>query len=112
MNNRNLAATQPVEDVLVVEPDKQSNQPISQQDELLNTDLGADITLASPIKNLLSEDLQSSTPTALGIPPDHRKPPKTNRELLSHVAWLSEELLRAAQEKVGLAQAANDSVRR
>jgi hypothetical protein len=105
-----VAATQPVEDVLVLEGDKQSNPPISKQ-ELLNTDLGADTILASPMKDLRSEDLQSSTPIPLGIYPGRRKPPKTNRELLSHVAWLSEELLRAAQEKVCLAQAANDSVR-
>lgn len=56
-------------------------------------------------------NLQSSMLAPLGIPPSPRKPPKANRELLSHVAWLSEELVRAAQEKVCLAQAANDSVR-
>jgi len=103
--------TQPAKDVLVIRPGRQFNQSISQQDELPNTDLGADSTLVSPMKGLRSVDTQSLTPP-LGIPPGHRKPPKTNRELLSYVAWLSEELLRAAQEKVCLAQAANDSVRR
>ena len=98
----NVVATQPVED------DKRSDQ----QHELLNADLGADITLASPMKSSRPEVLHSSTLTPLRIFPSRRKPPKTNRELLSHVAWLSEELLRAAQEKVCLAQAANDSVRR
>ena len=97
-----FAATQSIEE------DKRSNQPIDQQDELLNIDL--DI-LASPVKGSRTEDPQSSTLALLGISPSHRKLPKTNREILSHVAWLSEELLRAAQEKVCLAQAANDSVR-
>jgi hypothetical protein len=31
--------------------------------------------------------------------------------MLSHIAWLSEEILRASEEKVNLAQAAYDSVR-
>lgn len=107
----NVAATQPVEGVPAVEADRQFIQPTSQQDELPSTDLVADIILALPIKSLRSEsDSQSSTPTPLGIPAARQKPPKTNREVLSHVAWLSEELLRAAQEKVCLAQTANDSV--
>jgi hypothetical protein len=91
----NVTVSQPVEE------NKRSNQ----HGELLNTDLGADITLASSSR---SEGLHSST---LAISPSCRKPPNTNRELLTHVAWLLEELLRAAQEKVCLAQAANDSVR-
>jgi len=98
----NIAATQPVD------KDKLSNQ---QQEEPLKTDIGANITLASPMKGSRLGDLQSSL-ARLGISPSPRKPPKANRELLSHVAWLSEELVRAAQEKVCLAQAANDSVER
>ena len=98
----NVAATQPVEE------DKQSDQ----QHELLNADLGTDITLVSQRKHSRPETLQSSTLIPLGISSSRRKSVKTNRELLSHVAWLSEELIRAAQEKVCLAQAANDSVRR
>lgn len=95
----NVAAFQPVEE----------NKRFNQHGELLNTDLGADITLASPMIVSRSEGLHSSTPA---IPPSCRKLPNSNRELLSHIAWLLEELLRAAQEKVCLAQAANDSVRR
>lgn len=38
------------------------------------------------------------------------KPPASSRELLSHIAWLSEEYLRTSREKVNLAQAAHDSV--
>ena len=95
----NVSSFQPVEE------NKRSNQ----HGKLLNTDFGADITLASPMISSLSEGLHSST---LPISPSCRKLPNTNRELLSYVAWLLEELLRAAQEKVCLAQAANDSVRR
>jgi hypothetical protein len=92
----NITVFQPVEE------NKRSNQ----HGELLNTALGAG-TLASPMLSSHSEGLHSST---LAISPSCRSPPNTNRELLSHVAWLLEELLRAAQEKVCLAQTANDSV--
>jgi hypothetical protein len=50
------------------------------------------------------------TPTPMSIPPERLKPPLTTREMLSHMAWLSEEILRASEEKVNLAQAAYDSV--
>ena len=36
--------------------------------------------------------------------------PNTTRELLRHLGWLIEEVVRGSQEKVGLAQAAYDSV--
>jgi hypothetical protein len=36
---------------------------------------------------------------------------KTSQALLSHIAWLSEEVVRASQEKVNVAQSAYDSVR-
>ena len=35
----------------------------------------------------------------------------TTRELLRHLGWLMEEVVRGSQEKVGLAQAVYDSVR-
>ena len=50
------------------------------------------------------------TPTPMSIPPNHTIMPQTTREMLSHIAWLSEEILRASDEKVNLAQAAYDSV--
>jgi hypothetical protein len=50
------------------------------------------------------------TSTPMSIPPERLKPPLTTREMLNHMAWLSEEILRASEEKVNLAQAANDSV--
>jgi hypothetical protein len=37
--------------------------------------------------------------------------PGTTRELLRHLGWLMEEVVRGSQEKVGLAQAVYDSVR-
>jgi len=43
-------------------------------------------------------------------PPDRRKSPETSREMLSHIALLLEEILRASEEKVNLAQASYDSV--
>jgi hypothetical protein len=36
--------------------------------------------------------------------------PSTSREMLSHVAWLSEEYLRTSREKVNIAQTVHDSV--
>lgn len=51
----------------------------------------------------------SSAP--MPVPIERTRKPKTSREYLSHIAWLSEEVLRASQEKVNLAQATYDSVR-
>lgn len=66
-----------------------------------------------PLKRLHLHNFASPrTPTPMGIPPERSKTPETTREMLSHIAWLSEELLRASQEKVNLAQAAHDSVGR
>ncbi|KAF7778924.1 hypothetical protein Agabi119p4_3269 [Agaricus bisporus var. burnettii] len=38
--------------------------------------------------------------------------PSTSREMLSHVAWLTEEYLRTSREKVNIAQTVHDSVDR
>jgi len=66
-----------------------------------------------PIKTSQIASLTTTrTPTPLSIPPDRVKQPQTTREILSHIAWLSEEVLRASEEKVNLAQAAYDSVDR
>ncbi|KAF9070356.1 hypothetical protein BDP27DRAFT_1323898 [Rhodocollybia butyracea] len=48
----------------------------------------------------------------LALPVERIKPPQTGKEMLSHVAWLAEELMSAAQEKVNLAQAAHDYISR
>ncbi|KII88868.1 hypothetical protein PLICRDRAFT_175126 [Plicaturopsis crispa FD-325 SS-3] len=59
-----------------------------------------------------TQTVGGSTSKSSSIPPGQTKPPKTTRELLSHIAWLSEEVLRASEEKVNLAQAACDSIDR
>ncbi|TFK42825.1 hypothetical protein BDQ12DRAFT_676851 [Crucibulum laeve] len=67
----------------------------------------------TPFRRLQMESRASPrTPTPMDIPPERTKTPETSREMLSHIAWLSEELLRASQEKVNLAQTAHDSVDR
>jgi hypothetical protein len=68
-------------------------------------------TPLTPFKRTLS-NVTPRTPTPTSIPPERLNPPQTSREMLSHMAWLSEEILRASQEKVNLAQAAYDSVSR
>jgi hypothetical protein len=66
----------------------------------------------APTKTPLVASLATTrTPTPMSIPPNRMKPPQTTREMLSHIAWLSEEIQRASEEKVNLAQAAYDSVR-
>lgn len=52
------------------------------------------------------------TPQSLPILPKHSDPPQTTRKMLSHVAWLSEEIMRTSEEKINLAQAACDTVNR
>jgi hypothetical protein len=73
-------------------------------------DHGTPISQTKIISRLASLAV-TRTPTPMSIPPDRMKLPQTTREMLSHIAWLSEEVLRASQEKVNLAQAACDSVR-
>ena len=48
--------------------------------------------------------------TPMSLPPNRVKRPQSTREMLTHTAWLSEEIQRASDEKVNLAQAAYDSV--
>ncbi|KAF7971640.1 hypothetical protein HWV62_20676 [Athelia sp. TMB] len=50
--------------------------------------------------------------TPMPLPPNRVKRPQSTREMLTHTAWLSEEIQRASDEKVNLAQAAYDSVDR
>ncbi|KIJ99574.1 hypothetical protein K443DRAFT_132998 [Laccaria amethystina LaAM-08-1] len=69
--------------------------------------------VAAPLRqDVFDSCISSETPTPMGLPPERRKIPQTTREMLSHIAWLSEELLRGCQEKVNLAQAAHDSIDR
>jgi len=75
----------------------------------------AAVPSTSPKGASCENDVNASLKVLNGIPrgsksPESRKPPETSRELLSHVAWMSDELLRASQEKVNLAQANHDMV--
>lgn len=47
---------------------------------------------------------------SLGVSPERARTLQTTRQMLSHVGHLTEELLRASDEKVNLAQAAYESV--
>lgn len=58
----------------------------------------------------LPERTNSSAP--MSVPIERTRKPETSREYLSHIAWLSEEVLHASQEKVNLAQATYDSAER
>lgn len=69
---------------------------------------GTPAPMPLPVMRLASSTVR--TPTPMSIPPNRMKMPQTTREMLSHIAWLSEEILRASDEKVNLAQAAYDSV--
>ncbi|TEB36056.1 hypothetical protein FA13DRAFT_1727613 [Coprinellus micaceus] len=77
---------------------------------------GKGSTAGGPSKNtpiptmILPERTNSSAP--MPIPIERTRQPKTSREYLSHIAWLSEEVLRASQEKVNLAQATYDVAER
>lgn len=64
----------------------------------------------TPMRSLQFE-ITPRTSTPLSLPAERIKPPQTGKEMLAHVAWLAEELMSAAQEKVNLAQAAHDYVR-
>lgn len=67
--------------------------------------------LNTPLRKVQTASISTPrTPTPMGVPPERVKPPETTREMLSHIAWLTEELQRASREKVNLAKAATDSV--
>jgi hypothetical protein len=54
-------------------------------------------------------ETDATVPKSVPFPP--RPKPKTTRELLTRISFLTAELLRASEEKVGLATAAYDNVR-
>lgn len=66
----------------------------------------------TPLRSVRASILTPRPSTPLLLPAERIKPPETGKEILSHVAWLAEELVSAAQEKVNLARAAHDYVRR
>ncbi|KAF8163092.1 hypothetical protein B0H34DRAFT_694094 [Crassisporium funariophilum] len=95
----------------VGESDTRISEPVKLHGLVNNSGLGS--SPVKPWKRLHDEEKHPSprTPTPVGILAERLKP-DTTRELLSHVAWLSDGLLRASQEKADLAQAAHDSVER
>ncbi|KAF5332959.1 hypothetical protein D9758_016437 [Tetrapyrgos nigripes] len=56
--------------------------------------------------------VESSSQSPIGFPVGRVSIPETTRGMLAHIAWLTEETIHASQEKVYLAQAAQDSVDR
>ncbi|KAK7060809.1 hypothetical protein VNI00_000542 [Paramarasmius palmivorus] len=52
------------------------------------------------------------TPTPIGIPQDRNRIPTTSREMLTHIAWASDEMIRASNEKVHIAQTLHDTLER
>jgi len=69
--------------------------------------LGDDTT-----KDIKPSSLKSRETQERSTSPDTKAAaPGTTRELLRHLGWLMEEVVRGSQEKVGLAQAVYDSVR-
>ncbi|KAJ3788763.1 hypothetical protein GGU10DRAFT_306406 [Lentinula aff. detonsa] len=67
----------------------------------------------TPLRSVVPASVINSRPsTPLSLPAERIKPPETGKEILSHVAWLAEELVGAAQEKVNLARAAHDYISR
>jgi hypothetical protein len=79
-----------------------------------------DLPPESEVKPTCDATEDSKPPSPLKSPETHTRassadtkeaPPGTTRELLRHLGWLMEEVVRGSQEKVGLAQAVYDSVR-
>ncbi|KAJ3937418.1 MAG: hypothetical protein NXY57DRAFT_956396 [Lentinula lateritia] len=66
----------------------------------------------TPLRSVRASILTPRPSTPLLLPAERIKPPETGKEILSHVAWLAEELVSAAQEKVNLARAAHDYISR
>ncbi|KAG6861879.1 hypothetical protein C0995_010585 [Termitomyces sp. Mi166 len=59
-----------------------------------------------------AHDVSQRIPTPSGLPSKLFKPATTTREMLSQIACIADEMLRASEEKVNVAQAAYDSVDR
>ncbi|KDR81396.1 hypothetical protein GALMADRAFT_239266 [Galerina marginata CBS 339.88] len=88
-------------------PPSQSHDPTS-----MNGNFALIIPASKRPRNGISHSPPAVASKSNSTPPENVKPPETTRELLSHVAFMAEELLRASQEKVNLAQANHDSVER
>lgn len=69
-----------------------------------------DKTTLRRLKSTISLTSPHTPGTPMGLPRERLQPPKTNAQLLSHVAFLSEQLIRASEEKVNLARSSCESV--
>ncbi|KAF6764955.1 hypothetical protein DFP72DRAFT_869640 [Ephemerocybe angulata] len=94
------------------ESTSQLRQSIASPPEVskLETEGQVDGPQANPLPNILLQPPNALAP--MPVPIERTRQPRTSREYLSHIAWLSEEVLRASQEKVNLAQATYDSAER
>ncbi len=72
-----------------------------------------DIQAVVPVTPLrrLQEAHTRGTPTPTSVPPERVKRPQTNRKLVSHMAWLTDEQTKASDEKLSIAQSMVESVR-
>lgn len=96
-NNDTAPAVSPIQESSL---GNEQQQPGSSDDGLVNASF-----TKSPRQSTPSSVVPGSVP-----PEPNQLPPETTREILTHVAQMAEQLLRASQEKVNLAQANHDSV--
>lgn len=108
---RELTPSVPVAIPLSAEGNGSVQLDISAAEEDTSTDIAplvaVDETASQPG---VSHKPQSLAIVSLSVPAEGTKIPQTTRQMLSHVGYLTEELLRASEEKVNIAQAAYDSV--
>ncbi|KAF8582045.1 hypothetical protein K439DRAFT_1661980 [Ramaria rubella] len=86
----------------------QSSAESTTRDSLSSHTCGKPSQSAARTQGIRETD--ATVPKSVPFPP--RPKPKTTRELLTRISFLTGELLRASEEKVGLATAAYDSVDR
>ncbi|KAH8833506.1 hypothetical protein DL96DRAFT_440208 [Flagelloscypha sp. PMI_526] len=74
--------------------------------------VGNSMPFLKRLKSTISLTSPHTPGTPMGLPKERLQPPKTNVEMLSHVAFLCDEIVRASEEKVHLAQSSCDSIDR
>ncbi|KAG7452950.1 uncharacterized protein BT62DRAFT_998967 [Guyanagaster necrorhizus] len=65
-----------------------------------------------PSMHLRNELVPPQTPATPFLPQERVKEPTTSREMLGQIAWLIEELIKAGEEKVNLAETTHSAVKR
>ncbi|KAF9479741.1 hypothetical protein BDN70DRAFT_878508 [Pholiota conissans] len=99
-------------DIPSAQTEDPSNSSRSQSDGQLRDSDTMLVDMASRNPRHVSSHPSPRLSTLDYLPPECQKDSHTARTLVSHVACISEELLRASQEKVNLAQTNRDSVER